>query len=148
MTLPPSRSHESWILVFDFSLGDKYCKGRLSILYLPRIRDNQAVEGCFLEFPTAIRETARSSNAYLIRTTELACLDEAQRNSGRVQCFLGFVVLLHRYDYISLFLPCFDIPVSLSSLFQQIAFIDDRSYLPRLNQPFEEGQVFDFVGAI
>ena len=42
------------------------------------------------------------------------------------------------YDYISLFASCFDIPVSLGSLFQRIASIYDRFYLSRLNKLFEE----------
>ena len=39
---------------------------------------------------------------------------------------LGFVVMFHSYDYISLFVPFFDIPVSLGSLFQWIVSINDR----------------------
>lgn len=41
--------------------------------------------------------------------------------------------MFHSYDYISLFVPFFDIPVSLGSLFQRIASINDRFYLSRLN---------------
>ena len=41
-------------------------------------------------------------------------------------------------DHISLFLPCFDIPVSFGSLFQRIASINHRFDLPRFNQLFEE----------
>ncbi len=46
--------------------------------------------------------------------------------------------MLHSYDYISLFAPCFDMPVSLGSLFQRIASIYDRFYLPRLTKLSEE----------
>ena len=46
------------------------------------------------------------------------------------------------YDYISLFVSFFDIPVSLGSLFQWIAFINDRPYLSRLNKLFEENEIF------
>jgi len=46
--------------------------------------------------------------------------------------------MFHCYDYISLFVPSFDIPVSLDDLFQGIASINDRSYLSRLNKLFEE----------
>ena len=38
---------------------------------------------------------------------------------------LGFVVLLDRNDDIALFVPCFDIPVSLDHLFQRIAPVYD-----------------------
>jgi len=58
--------------------------------------------------------------------------------SGHTSALLGFVIMSHSYDYISLFVPFFDIPVSLGSLFQRIASINDRFYLPRLNQLFEE----------
>ena len=39
---------------------------------------------------------------------------------------LGFVVMLHSYDNISLFVSFFNIPESLSRLFQRIAPINDR----------------------
>jgi hypothetical protein len=39
----------------------------------------------------------------------------------------GCAIMVHSYDHISLFGACFDIPVSLSSLFQRIASIYDRS---------------------
>ena len=42
----------------------------------------------------------------------------------------------HENHYISLLVPCVDIPVSLGSLFQWVAAIDDRFYLSRLNQLF------------
>jgi hypothetical protein len=48
----------------------------------------------------------------------------------------------HRDDDIALFVSCFDIPVSLGNLFQRIASIDDRLYLSRLDQLFEELEVF------
>ena len=51
---------------------------------------------------------------------------------------VGFVIMFHGYDYVSLFLPCFDIPVSLGNLFQRVASIDDRFYLARLQHIFEE----------
>ena len=56
----------------------------------------------------------------------------------RLHALLGFVIMFHRYDYISLFVSCFDIPVSLGNLFQRVASIDDRFYLPRFNKLFEE----------
>ena len=51
---------------------------------------------------------------------------------------LGFAIMLHSYDDISLFVSFFDIPVSLGNLFQRIASIYDRFYLPRLNKLYEE----------
>ena len=48
------------------------------------------------------------------------------------------VMMLHSDDDIPLLVPFFDIPVSLGSLFQRIASIYDRFYLPRLNKFFEE----------
>ena len=44
--------------------------------------------------------------------------------------------------------PLFDIPVRLDDLFQWIAPIDDRLYLPRLNQLFEEDQIFNLISAV
>ena len=49
--------------------------------------------------------------------------------------------MLHSYDYISLFVPFFDISVGLGSPFQRIGSIDDRFYLPRLNKLFEENEI-------
>ena len=59
---------------------------------------------------------------------------------GVFECsaLLGFVSMVHRDDYISLFVPFFNITVSLGSLFQRIASIYDRFYLPCLNKLFEE----------
>ena len=47
-------------------------------------------------------------------------------------------MLCHRDDDIALFVSCVDVPVSLGNVFQRIASIDDRLYLPRLNQLCEE----------
>ena len=72
-------------------------------------------------------------------------LPRAMKCSGiAVGCsaLLGFAVVSHSDDYISLFVPCFDIPVSLDNLFQRIASIYDRFDLPRLNKLFEENQMF------
>ena len=44
----------------------------------------------------------------------------------------------HRDDDIALFVSCVNVPVSLDNVFQWIASIDDRLYLPRLNQLFED----------
>ena len=35
--------------------------------------------------------------------------------------------MLHSYDYISLLVPFFNVPVSLGNLFQRIASVYDRS---------------------
>jgi len=51
---------------------------------------------------------------------------------------LGFVVMFHSYDDISLLVPFVDIPVGLDNLFQRIAPVDDRFYLPCLDKLFEE----------
>ena len=66
------------------------------------------------------------------------CLKTPQNLSYPPHSLSGFVFMFHRYDYISLFLSCFDIPVSLSNLFQRIAAINHRFYLPRLYKFFEE----------
>ncbi len=50
---------------------------------------------------------------------------------------LRFVIFFHSDDYISLFVPFFDIPVRLDDLFQRIESINDRFYLSRFNQFFE-----------
>jgi hypothetical protein len=57
----------------------------------------------------------------------------------------GFVVMFHSDDYISLFVPFVDIPVSVSSLFQGIASINDRFYLSRLNRTFREDVLDAFL---
>jgi hypothetical protein len=46
--------------------------------------------------------------------------------------------MLHSYDYMSLFVSFFNIPVNLDNLFQRIASINDRFYLSRFNKLFEE----------
>ena len=58
---------------------------------------------------------------------------------------LGFVVSFQGDYNISRFLPGFDIPVSIGSLFQRIASIDDGFYLSRLNQLFEDNQIFTLL---
>jgi len=45
--------------------------------------------------------------------------------------------MFHSDDYNSLFVPFFDIPVSLSYLFQRIAPVYDRFDLSHLNQLFD-----------
>jgi hypothetical protein len=39
---------------------------------------------------------------------------------------LGLAIIVQRYDYISLFVPFVNIPVSLDNFLQGIASIDDR----------------------
>jgi hypothetical protein len=46
--------------------------------------------------------------------------------------------MYHSYDYISILVSFVDEPMSLDSLYQWIASIYDRYYLPRFNTPFEE----------
>ena len=53
--------------------------------------------------------------------------------------------MLQSYYYIPLFVSHFDITVSLGSLFQWIASIYDRFYLPCLNQLCEEDKIFDLL---
>ena len=58
---------------------------------------------------------------------------------------LSPAIMFHSDDDISLFVPFFDIAVSLGDLFQRIAPIYDRFYLPRLNQLCEEDKIFDLL---
>jgi hypothetical protein len=51
---------------------------------------------------------------------------------------LSHAIMFYRDDNISLFVSFFDIPVRLGHVFQWISPIDDRLYLPRLYQLFEE----------
>jgi hypothetical protein len=46
--------------------------------------------------------------------------------------------MFHSDDYISFFVSFVDIPVGFDNLFPWIGSIDDRFYLSRLNQLFEE----------
>jgi len=48
----------------------------------------------------------------------------------------------HGYDYISRFLPFFDIPVSLDNLLERIASVNDRSILSSLDERFKKSHVF------
>lgn len=50
----------------------------------------------------------------------------------------GFAMMFHSNDDISLFVSFFDIPVRLDDLLERIHPVNDRFYLPRLNQLFEE----------
>jgi len=50
--------------------------------------------------------------------------------------------MLDSDDYTSLLAPFLDISVSLGSLLQRIASINDRSCLPRPNKLFEENWAF------
>lgn len=52
--------------------------------------------------------------------------------------------MFHCDNDISLFVSCIDIPVGLNNLFQRIAFINNRFDLPRLDEFFEEDQIFRF----
>jgi hypothetical protein len=81
---------------------------------------------------------ARVVNELSDLSTKLACHYSTALHSGREQRFSGFVIMFHSYDNITLFLSCFDIPVSLSNLFQRIAAINHRFYLSRLYKFFEE----------
>ncbi len=71
---------------------------------------------------------------------KLACRHEAQRTGGRVRRS-GFVVMRHSDDYISLFMPFFNIAMSFGDFFQRIAPVYDRFYLSRLNKLLEENQI-------
>ena len=56
------------------------------------------------------------------KPTTIKCSEIAVGNSA----LLGFITMLYNYDYISLFVPFFNIPKSLGSLFQRIAPVYDR----------------------
>jgi len=55
---------------------------------------------------------------------------------------LATVIMFHGYYDISLFVPFFDISVSLGDLFQGIASIYDRFYFASLNKLFAEKKIF------
>lgn len=56
-----------------------------------------------------------------------------------------YVVSGNGDDDISLFMPCFDIPVSLGNLLQRVTSIDYGFQLSRLYQSGEENKVFNLV---
>ena len=58
----------------------------------------------------------------------------------------GVLVLLHRNDDISLFVPLVNIPVSLDDLLQGIASINDRFDLARFNEFFQEDEILSRWG--
>jgi hypothetical protein len=58
--------------------------------------------------------------------------------SLRCSALLDLVIMFQSYGHISFFASCLNVPVSLGSLFQGIASIYDRLYLPRLKKIFEE----------
>lgn len=55
-----------------------------------------------------------------------------------IVCILDSGVMAYGNDDISLFVSCLDILVSLGNLLQRIASINDRFYLPCLDQSIEE----------
>ena len=50
--------------------------------------------------------------------------------------------MFYRDDNIPFFVSCIDIAVRLDHVFKWIAPVDDRLDLPRLDQLFDEDQVF------
>jgi hypothetical protein len=58
---------------------------------------------------------------------------------------LSLAIMFHSDDDISLFVALLDIPVRIGHLFQRIASIYDRFYLPSLNQFCEEDKIFDLL---
>ncbi len=56
--------------------------------------------------------------------------------------------MIQCYINITLLISFFNIPERLDHRFQWIRPIDDRFYLPRLNQLFEQGQVFELIAAV
>jgi hypothetical protein len=48
------------------------------------------------------------------------------RIAEKIRALLGFAILFLSYDYIALFVPFFDIAMSLGNLFHRIAFIYRR----------------------
>jgi hypothetical protein len=58
--------------------------------------------------------------------------------AARCNALLGSAIMLHSYGYTSLFVSTFDVPVSLSNLFQGKALVDDCFELPGLDQLFDE----------
>ena len=60
----------------------------------------------------------------------------------------GFVAMFHRNGHISLFMPLLDIAVRLDDMLQRINPVYDRFYLSRLDQFFEQEQVFELIAAV
>ena len=56
--------------------------------------------------------------------------------------------MFHRNDHISLFMPLLDIAVRLDDLLQRIDPVNDRFELARLDQFFEQEQVFELIAAV
>ena len=56
--------------------------------------------------------------------------------------------MFHRDDHISLFMPLLDIAVRLDDLLQRINPVYDRFKLARLDQFFEQEQVFELIAAV
>jgi hypothetical protein len=70
-----------------------------------------------------------------------ACEPGYSADSARAEWWDGHsscVDMGHRDDDVALFVSGVDIPVSLGNVFQRIASINDRFYLSRLNQLFED----------
>jgi hypothetical protein len=64
---------------------------------------------------------------------------------GRHGRLSAVVVLRHSDDDVALLVSLVDIPMRLGDLFQRIAPIDDRFYLSRLNELFEEDETFGLL---
>ena len=69
-------------------------------------------------------------------------LPSAYRLRPVYACSLGIIVMFYSYNYVPLFVPCFDIPVSLNNLFQRIASVYNRFQLSRFNKLLKENQIF------
>ena len=63
---------------------------------------------------------------------------ERRGNAAELCGSLSFEILCNRDDYIALFVPTIDIPVSLDNLLQWITSINSGLQLPRLNNLSEE----------
>ena len=78
------------------------------------------------------KKLAKIAGIIMIRSPNPAIIAALRGNISAIRFvisipsnLLGFVIMCHGYYYISLFVSCFDIPVSLDSLFQRIASINN-----------------------
>jgi hypothetical protein len=109
---------------------------------LPLLQYAQASAACYvLEGLLAFTLGTRTITAALAAASRAG----PSSHSGKHGRLSAIVVMRHSDDDVALLVALVDIPMRLGGLFQRIAPIDDRCYLSRLNELFEEDQTFGLL---
>jgi hypothetical protein len=136
--LPPIVSTRWRRVTFIVTSGDRF----MQAVEINDLFEHRSSLGISLARPTACASRQRMCWIFVCERSTPGCV--RLKPDFCLSDLLGFVVMFHSYDYISLFVPFVHVSVSLDNLFQWKASINDRFYLPRLNEFFEEDQIFGF----